>query len=223
MGNASGAKHDVEIEEPRDPVGRRSDLLQKTRHCPLQEGPLRPERAKAQSSIRPAERPPTEKPPLPAVGGPSAVRPGEAAKFHSAGGAASYRKATITRCRRALCGPTRRSRKVPFGRRSGLLQKNHHYPLQEGPLRPERAKPQDSIRPAERPPTEKPPLPAVGGPSAARTGEGARFRSAGGAASYRKPGIARCRRALCGPNGRRRPIPFGRRSGLLQKNHHYPL
>jgi hypothetical protein len=34
-GNASGFKHDVEIEEPRSPVGRRSGLLQKTRHCPL--------------------------------------------------------------------------------------------------------------------------------------------------------------------------------------------
>jgi hypothetical protein len=29
-------------------------------------------------------------------------------------------------------------------------------------------------------------------------------RSAGGAASYSKPGIARCRRALCGPTGRSR-------------------
>jgi hypothetical protein len=33
-GNASGAKHDVEIEEPRSPFGRRSGLLQKSHHYP---------------------------------------------------------------------------------------------------------------------------------------------------------------------------------------------
>jgi hypothetical protein len=92
------------------------------------------------------------------------ARSGEGARFRSAGGAASYRKTTITRCRRALCGPNGRRRPIPFGRRSGLLQKSLHCPLQEGPLWPERAKAPDSVRPAERPPTEKPPLPAVGGP-----------------------------------------------------------
>jgi hypothetical protein len=84
---------------------------------------------KPRNPVRPAERPPTEKQAVPAAGGPSAARPGEAAKSRSAGGAASYRKTTITRCRRALCGPTGRSRQIPFGRRSGLLQKTRHYPL----------------------------------------------------------------------------------------------
>jgi hypothetical protein len=105
----------------------------------------------AADSVRPTERPPAGKPPLAAAGGPSAARPGEAARFRSAGGAASCRKATIGRCRRALRGPTGRSRPIPFGRRSGLLQKTRHCPLQDGPLRPDRAKPPAMIRHRPKP------------------------------------------------------------------------
>jgi hypothetical protein len=51
-GNASGVTHDVAIDEPRSPFGRRSGLLQKNHHFPLQEGPLRPDRAKPPAMIR---------------------------------------------------------------------------------------------------------------------------------------------------------------------------
>jgi hypothetical protein len=46
---------------------------------------------------------------------PQAQGTGSKASVGSADGAASYRKATIARCRRALCGPTERSRRQCSG------------------------------------------------------------------------------------------------------------
>ena len=115
--------------------------------------------------------------------------------------------------------------------KTGSTTSNH--PLQEGPPRPEREKPRITIGPktigrqsglTEKQGQNHQPQPAVGEPSAARTGPvpAPKPQSAGRAASYKKPIEARCRRALRGPNRRNHPgpiapKPIGRQSGLTEK------